>query len=230
MTSESYDSSVMPRQTFLNLAGEKRERINRAAIAEFAVRDYPEANLDRVAAAAGVPKGSLYQYFDDKEDCYRHAVRTGVARAAALFEESLRRRPPRDCFDLFRRALVFVVELRDREQDLALLYARAGFVTDHAPAEVSLPMMFEIAEVFHARLLDWGIAERRIDPSIDRKAAGFLIDALSTRFHSKLLLGDSQYGLAVASRRTLSRFASRLTELLRRSLEPPPTRKKGRIR
>jgi AcrR family transcriptional regulator len=218
----------MPKQTFLNLSVEKRERINRAAIAEFAVRDYSEANLDRVAASAGVPKGSLYQYFDDKEDCYRHAVRTGVERAAALFEESLRRRRPRDCYDLFRRALVFVVELRDRERELALLYARAGFVTDHPPAEVSLPMMFELADAFHARLLDWGIAEGRIDPFIDRKAAGFLIDALSTRFHSKLLLGDAQYGLAIASRRTLTRFANRLTELLRRSFEPP-TRKKRNL-
>jgi AcrR family transcriptional regulator len=220
----------MPKQTFLNLPDAKRERINKAAIAEFAVRDYPEASLDRIAAAAEVPKGSLYQYFDDKEDCYRHAVRTGVDRAAALFEESLRRRSPRDCWDLFRRALLFVVELRDHERELALLYARAGFVTDHAPAEISLPMMFELAGAFHARLLDWGIAEGRIDPSLDRKAAGFLIDALSTRFHSKLLLGDPQYGLAIASRRTLTGFASRLTELLRRSLEPPPTRKKRRIR
>jgi AcrR family transcriptional regulator len=208
----------MPKPTFDNLNDEKRERVTRAAIAEFARHDYPEANLDRIAGAASVPKGSLYQYFHDKEDCYDFVVRTGVERAAALFERSLDRRPPRDCFELFRRSLLFVLELRESERDLALLSARAGFFNERAAAAVSLPMIFQLAGTFDARLLDWGISEGLIDPEIDRRAASFLIDALSTRFHSKLLLGDPQHDLSSASRRTLDVFATRLTDLLRKAL------------
>jgi AcrR family transcriptional regulator len=218
----------MPKETFFNLAAEKNERVTRAAIAEFAAHDYVSANLDRISAASAVPKGSLYQYFDDKEDCYRYAVSSGIARAAAHFEESLRRRRPRDCFELFRRSLVFVVDLRQTDADLALLYARAGFIAEKRATEVAFPMLFDLAGSFHQRLLTWGIADGLIDPAVDRKAAAFLIDAISTRFHSKLLLGDPQYGLSGAGRRRLLTFAQSLSDLLRKALATEPLERRRR--
>jgi AcrR family transcriptional regulator len=208
----------MPRETFRNLPDEKRERVTRAAIAEFASHDYADANLDRIAGAASVPKGSLYQYFHDKEDCYRYTVATALERAAALFERSLARRRPRDCFDLFRRSLLFVADLRESERDLALIYARAGFLSD--PSGAALPKILELAGTFHERFLAWGIADGLIDPSVDPEAAAFLIDALSTRFHSRLLVGDPQHGLRAAHRRRINHFARNLTELLRKALAP----------
>ena len=64
----------MPRQTFLNLAKPKRARLMDALKAEFAARPYARASVDRVTAAAGVSKGSFYQYFQDKRDAYTHLV------------------------------------------------------------------------------------------------------------------------------------------------------------
>jgi AcrR family transcriptional regulator len=210
----------MPRDTFHNLPDEKRERVIRAAIAEFASHDYADANLDRISGAASVPKGSLYQYFHDKDDCYRYTVATALERAAALFELSLSRRRPRDCFDLFRRSLLFVADLRDSERDLALIYARAGFLSEQGPAGAALPKILELAGTFHERFLAWGIADGLIDSSVDPEAAAFLVDALSTRFHSRLLLGDPQHGLRAANRRRINPFARNLTELLRKALAP----------
>lgn len=211
----------MPRETFHNLVDEKRERVTRAAIAEFAAHDYPGANLDRIAGAASVPKGSLYHYFHDKEDCYRYAVVTALERAGALFERSLARRPPRDCFDLFRRALLFPAELRESDRDLAVIYVRAGFPTDHAPADAALPKIFELAHAFHERFLAWGVAERLIDPSISPEVAAFVVDAISTRFHSKLVLAGLDGASGRARRRRITAFANQLTELLRKALAPP---------
>ena len=64
----------MPRQTFLNLPEAKRARLMDALKAEFAARPYARASVDRVTAAAGVSKGSFYQYFQDKRDAYTHLV------------------------------------------------------------------------------------------------------------------------------------------------------------
>lgn len=61
----------MPRPTFHNLPVDKRQRVIDAAVAEFATHPFRVASLDRIAAAAGVSKGSLYQYFEDKGDLYR---------------------------------------------------------------------------------------------------------------------------------------------------------------
>ena len=88
----------MPRQTFLNLPEAKRARLMDALKAEFAARPYARASVDRVVAAAGVSKGSFYQYFENKDDAYAHLVRelmsarvglTGAPAPDAPFEEVL---------------------------------------------------------------------------------------------------------------------------------------------
>lgn len=41
------------------------------ALAEFSDRPYIEASLSQIARRARIPKGSVYQYFEDKLDLYR---------------------------------------------------------------------------------------------------------------------------------------------------------------
>ena len=58
----------MPKSTFFGLPEERRGRLVHEAIAEFADRPYAEASLSQIARRARIPKGSFYQYFDDKLD------------------------------------------------------------------------------------------------------------------------------------------------------------------
>ncbi|MBU0926642.1 MAG: TetR/AcrR family transcriptional regulator [Spirochaetes bacterium] len=75
----------MPKTTFLNLPKEKRERVVRAALEEFSSVDYSKATIDRIVERAGIPKGSFYQYFSDKDDLYEYAFsRIGDDKAAAI--------------------------------------------------------------------------------------------------------------------------------------------------
>lgn len=64
----------MPKQTFFNLSGRKRTRLMDALKAEFAAHPYSRASVERVTVAAGVSKGSFYQYFEDKQDAYTYLV------------------------------------------------------------------------------------------------------------------------------------------------------------
>jgi hypothetical protein len=56
----------MPRPTFFALPAERRDRLVREAIAEFSERSYADASLSQIAQRSRIPKGSFYQYFDDK--------------------------------------------------------------------------------------------------------------------------------------------------------------------
>ncbi len=49
---------------------DKRQRIRRAAAELFATRPYHEVLLSDVAAAAGVGKGTIYVYFENKDSLY----------------------------------------------------------------------------------------------------------------------------------------------------------------
>lgn len=70
----------MPKETFHNLPTEKRDLVVRCAYEEFARRDYRSASLSRVVERAGIAKGSVYQYFENKLDLYRYLIRIATER------------------------------------------------------------------------------------------------------------------------------------------------------
>jgi AcrR family transcriptional regulator len=61
----------------------QQEAILRAALDEFAAHGFHDASLNRVIDAAGSPKGSMYYYFDGKEDLYIHVTRVELERLFA---------------------------------------------------------------------------------------------------------------------------------------------------
>lgn len=70
----------MPKPTFLNLPDEKRNRIIELALDEFSTHPYRQASLSRIVARAGIAKGSMYQYFENKLDLYQWLVTDEVER------------------------------------------------------------------------------------------------------------------------------------------------------
>jgi AcrR family transcriptional regulator len=64
----------MPRATWANLDAARRDRVLHAAMAEFGRHGYSGGSLNVIAREAGVAKGSLFQYFDDKFDFFAHVA------------------------------------------------------------------------------------------------------------------------------------------------------------
>lgn len=64
----------MPKDTFFNLPQEKRERITKSALGLFASNPYHAVSVNQLVKAAGIPKGSFYQYFKDKKDLFRYLI------------------------------------------------------------------------------------------------------------------------------------------------------------
>lgn len=64
----------MPKSTFFNLPGEKRQGIEQAALDEFSAYGFDNSNMNRIVAHSGIAKGSFYQYFENKKDLYFHLV------------------------------------------------------------------------------------------------------------------------------------------------------------
>ena len=100
----------MPSTTFYNLPEAKRERLLAAARAEFARTSYAEASVNRIIQAAGIPRGSFYMYFTDKEELFRYLMeRYGdmlVERFASLLD--------REGGDLFAAFLDLYDEIASR--------------------------------------------------------------------------------------------------------------------
>ena len=70
----------MVRPRFAKLAPEQQQAILQAALNEFAAHGFHDVSLNRVIEAAGISKGSMYYYFDGKEDLYGYVTQIGLER------------------------------------------------------------------------------------------------------------------------------------------------------
>ena len=81
----------MPTSTFFNLRPEKQERLLTAAAREFAAQPFHEASINSMIRAAGIPRGSFYMYFRDKEELFQYLVRESMEPLLLAFRELLTR-------------------------------------------------------------------------------------------------------------------------------------------
>lgn len=64
----------MPTNTFINLDKDKKDKIIEAALNQFSKKQYEQVNISDIIKTAKIPRGSFYQYFNDKEDLYLHLI------------------------------------------------------------------------------------------------------------------------------------------------------------
>lgn len=81
----------MPKITFLNLKVEKREKIKKAIINEFSKHTIAKASISNIVEEAQIPRGSFYQYFEDKEDALRYIIDESIKIEKEEIKNSLKR-------------------------------------------------------------------------------------------------------------------------------------------
>lgn len=75
----------LPKPTFIKLPIDKKETLIRAAIKEFSRAPLFEASIANIIKEAGIPRGSFYQYFEDKEDLYYFLLDDSSKRLNEMF-------------------------------------------------------------------------------------------------------------------------------------------------
>ena len=93
----------MPTTTFFNLPEEKKKRVINAAVDEFAQNGYTKSSITRMVNKAEIAKGSFYQYFEDKEDLYRHILKKAVEKKFKYVQKELNDYEGDDFFEYWRR-------------------------------------------------------------------------------------------------------------------------------
>ena len=79
----------MPTKRFSELSADKQRLIIDAAIDEFARYGYTTASTNRIVAACGISKGSLFKYFDSKEELYFFLLDTVMGEMLRDMESGL---------------------------------------------------------------------------------------------------------------------------------------------
>ncbi|WP_436793976.1 TetR/AcrR family transcriptional regulator [Actinospongicola halichondriae] len=125
----------MPKPTWTNLPDDKRERIVDAAMTEFGSRGFSAGSLNVIARDAGVAKGSLFQYFDDKLDLFAMVCDEGSTRIERAIVADLDAGMP--FFDLMGRIVHRWIDyFRDHPRERRMAFAVANEIDDAARAAV----------------------------------------------------------------------------------------------
>ena len=122
---------------------ERPQEILEAAFVEFSRNGYAMTTLDRVAEHAGVTKGTIYVYFENKEHLFISMVREVTKAALDTVHEMLETHEGTTA-DLLRAQFSFIyqhiVEDRRRREVLRMLIAEA-------------PRFPELADRYHQEIL-----------------------------------------------------------------------------
>ncbi len=80
----------MPSQTFLNLDSKKQQKLLDAAMEEFSTVRYTEASVNHIIQQAGIPRGSFYMYFVDKDDLFSYILELNKKKIIAFTIDVIR--------------------------------------------------------------------------------------------------------------------------------------------
>lgn len=105
----------MPKQTYFHLSKDKQETLIAAAKKEFSRVPLHEASVANIIKSAGIPRGSFYQYFEDKEDLFYYLLNQLAEKSNRRFISVLMDKNG-DLFETFIATFQFMLEVhRDQE-------------------------------------------------------------------------------------------------------------------
>ena len=105
----------MPTTTFYNLPVEKREKLITAIKGEFTKVPFEKVSINKIIKEAGIPRGSFYQYFADKNDMLQFILCDYRKQTLDLVKNSLLNNDG-DIFIMFLEYLDFTLDFAMSEE------------------------------------------------------------------------------------------------------------------
>jgi AcrR family transcriptional regulator len=105
----------MPKQTFFHLSKDKQDTLIHAAKKEFSRAPLHEASIANIIKSAGIPRGSFYQYFEDKDDLFYYLLNQLAEKNNRRFISVLNEKNG-DLFETFIATFQFMIEVHRNEE------------------------------------------------------------------------------------------------------------------
>lgn len=176
----------MPKRTFNRLDDDKKERVIRAAIEEFQAHGFEKAKIEAIAKNAGVAKGSIYQYFDDKKELFLYSA----TWALEYFMKIIDRQTPleeMDVYDYFLSGSRERFELLKKEPLLVafsmdIASGKYGRLAQEANSELN-----RIGEEYELRLIANGKKRGTVRDDLDDRVLLLFFQGVTGRFDMEIM-------------------------------------------
>lgn len=164
------------KDTFDRIPDEKRARIIEIATAEFANKGFDTANINDIAEKAGISVGSLYKYFESKENFFLTCVRLGIETLDEVLKNALE---SDDDILIKTERIVRLIQKHTREhKDLIRLYNEITSESNSALVKRLSRELEEISANAYASLIAQAQARGEIRADADPRLCAFFADSL----------------------------------------------------
>lgn len=177
----------MPFETFYNLPVDKRNKIMKAAMAEFADKGYQGALIESIANRAGVAKGSMYQYFENKKELFIYtfdfAVQSKLDYVNTVIEANIKT----PYFELIEKLLIKSI---DYARENPYTYTVYQDTIDSAPIEIRQQIDKKITELgkkYYLNSLLEASHNGELQRNINLELAAFVVYTLLKEFGQFIL-------------------------------------------
>ena len=185
----------MPNETFFRLPSEKKERVMRAAVGEFVRNGFERAKVEDIASSAGVAKGSMYQYFQDKREIFLYCAQWGLD----LIMRKLDQRAHTSGMDVFEyfQETVGKEEVVQEEHELALFMQ--AIAREPGLADETMRAMYEVADIYVLQLIrnsiEKGVVRKGVDEELLKEYFLGVTDRFKRRWMAKYIDFSSDQSL-----------------------------------
>ncbi len=214
----------MPRPRFYRLDDDRRTSILDSAATEFGERGFEAASYNRIIERAGLSKGAMYYYFDDKQDLYITVLSDAIERFLEAIDPPTNFADPDDFWvkmeKMYATGLGFLVA-NPRAAALARSFVSAPRGVDTLPAVDELNQK---AHRWMQALVTMGQGVNAVRTDIDSEVIALSIFALGESMNNHALdqlpqiKGQPEGEVAVA--RWVDATAALLIEMIRRLAQP----------
>ena len=208
---------MTPLKTFQNLSRDKQNRIISAAVAEFSEKGYAGASINAIVEQLGIAKGSIFQYFGDKERLFRFVFEAAMSTVKDYLRTARDETADEALPIRLEATLVAGIRFLQAHPRIYRLYLRIRF-------EYQIPFRDELLRSLRQYSLDYlrSLLETARDrgelrSGLDLDRASFMLDALMDRFLQAQTVPDLDAGLGLykCSEAEARHWAADLVEMVR---------------
>ncbi len=168
------------KSTFEKIDPDRKQRILDVSISHFAKYGFKTTNINNIAREAGISIGSMYSYFESKEDLYLTITDYGYGLLTRALSEVNRKES--DFLKIFEQLLRVSRQYAIKYRELNQIYLDLSTQgMSHLSGRLSHKLEEITANLYHS-ILAKAVSEGKIDPEIDINVVSFCLDNLIVMF------------------------------------------------
>lgn len=171
-----------PGKTFQNLSREKQERITRIAVEEFGAKGFEGASINRMVERMDIAKGSIFQYFGDKNGLFLFVFNQSVEMVKTYLRGVRDQSTDQPLKVRLQNVLEAGIRFIDDHPLLFRLYTRVLFDPKVPFRDEILISLRKQSVLYLKSLLETTRTKGELNDAVDPDKAAFVMDAVLDRF------------------------------------------------